>query len=108
MTESVVRQTAVVRNAQGIHARPADLLAKTASRFEATVWIERDGEQIDATSILSWLTLAAVEGTQLDVCAQGADAEEAVAAMAELIEGGFDEVATSGCESPDPASDTSH
>ncbi len=108
MTDSVVRQSVVVNNSQGIHARPADLLAKTASQFDATVWIEREGERIDATSILSWLTLAAVEGTRLDVCASGKDAHAAVAKMVALIESGFEEIGSSSEPSPDSTPDASH
>lgn len=89
MSEPVIRQTTVVQNAQGIHARPADLIARTAGQFDAQVWIERSGERIDAKSILSVLTLAAGQGTELIVCASGPDAEQAVQAMVELIESGF-------------------
>ncbi len=107
MSDRVVRRTVTVRNAQGIHARPADLLAKTASQFDATIWIEREGERIDAKSILSLLTLAAVEGTRLEICAEGTDAEEAVATMAELIESGFDEAGTDS-SSPTDSSPPQH
>jgi phosphotransferase system HPr (HPr) family protein len=72
-----------------LHARPASLLAKLASSFDAKVMIVRDSTQIDAKSILDLLTLAATQGTELQIQASGLDAEKAVQALVDLIERDF-------------------
>mgnify|MGYP002725674458 CR=1 FL=1 len=81
-----------VRNAQGLHARPADMFVRLASQFEASVTIIKDGEPFDGGSILSVMTLGAEQGTQLILQAEGADAELALNALTELFARGFDEM----------------
>jgi phosphocarrier protein HPr len=91
MSELIARRTVVVTNPQGLHARPADLFVKLARRFAANVEVIKDSERVDGKSILAMLTLAAVENTELVIEASGADAEEAVAALAELFARNFAE-----------------
>jgi phosphotransferase system HPr (HPr) family protein len=79
----------VVRNPQGLHARPADALVKTALRFVSRIELVKDSERVDGKSILSILTLAAEEGTKLSIEATGDDAEEAVEALAGLFARNF-------------------
>ena len=81
----------VVRNPQGLHARPADLLVKAAQRYSAQIEFVRDSERVDGKSIWSVLTLAAAEGTVLWIEAQGDDAEAAVAALKALFDSNFSE-----------------
>lgn len=71
--------------------RPADLLVRTASRFQSQIEIEKDGQAVDCKSILGILTLAAAQGTQLNLRANGADAAEAVRALSELFAQSFHE-----------------
>jgi phosphocarrier protein HPr len=82
----------VVINPQGVHARPADLIVKAANRFQSTVEIVKGHERVDAKSILAIFTLAALPGTELVIEADGPDAADAVAALCELFERGFDEL----------------
>ena len=63
----------------------------TANRFRARVVVSRNGKIMDGKSILGILLLAASQGTRLEVGAEGEDEEAAVAALAELVEGGFGE-----------------
>jgi len=91
MSELIARRTVVVTNPQGLHARPADLFVKLARRYTANVEVIKDSERVDGKSILAMLTLAAVENTELVIEATGADAEQAVAALAELFSRGFAE-----------------
>lgn len=92
MSDTKVSRTVTVINPQGLHARPADLIVKTASRFQSQVEIIKEHERVDAKSILAIFTLAAVQGTQMVVEACGPDAEEALQALAELFDRGFDEL----------------
>ncbi len=75
----------------GIHMRPADLLSRTAGRFACQVLIEHNGQAVDCKSIMSILTLGARQGTQLNLRVTGADAREAMDALCELFEHGFEE-----------------
>jgi phosphotransferase system HPr (HPr) family protein len=63
-----------------------------AERFRAEVWIENDGARADGKSIMSLLALAAVEGAALEILALGDDAEEAVEALAKLVDRGLPEI----------------
>jgi phosphocarrier protein HPr len=82
-----------VTNAQGFHARPAHLFVKLATTFQSQVEILKGREAINGKSILDLLTLGAGNGTTLTLRASGPDAQEAVEALARLIEGGFGEAA---------------
>lgn len=96
MSSTVITRNVVVRNPQGLHARPADLLVREASRHQAEIMIEKDGYRVDCKSILSLLTLGAECGTEMSLFAEGADAEQAVAMIAELFENGFHELEPEG------------
>jgi phosphocarrier protein HPr len=85
------RREVEVRNRLGIHARPANLIARAAMRFGSRVEIIKGNESIDAKSIISLLTLGAEQGSRLEISADGDDAEAAVSAICELFERCFDE-----------------
>jgi len=92
MTEQSASITVKITNEQGLHARPADLIARRAAEFESAIEITKDGNQVDAKSILSLMTLAAEKGSELAIVARGADAQAAIDALAELVQNGFDEL----------------
>jgi phosphotransferase system HPr (HPr) family protein len=92
MSSTVITRTVIVRNPQGLHARPADLLVREASRHNAAISLVKDGYRVDCKSILSLLTLGAECGTEMSLLAEGDDAEQAVAVIAELFECGFFEL----------------
>ena len=104
MATNRTSRVVTVRNPQGLHARPADMFVRTASRFESAITIIKDGEQFDGRSILSLMTLGAEQGTQLLLQAEGPDADSALGALAELFARGFDEM---GINEPakDPSTD---
>ena len=92
MTQWRERQVEVP-NPQGVHARPAHLIAEVANRFASDVSIRRGAEKpVNAKSTIQLLTLIAEKGSALTVRACGADAEAAVAAVADLVASGFDEM----------------
>ena len=82
----VVEQVFVVRSELGLHARPAGRLASLAARFESDITLGRGDEWVSAASVLSILCLAATQGTELRVRADGPDAEQAVMELGGLIE----------------------
>ena len=82
-----------IRNRLGLHARAAARFVDTANRFRSRISASRDGRTMDGKSILGMLLLAASEGTVLELSAEGDDAEEALTALATLVEGGLGEEA---------------
>ena len=84
-------QTFEITNRLGIHARVAAKLVEAASRFRAKIFLEKDGQEVDARSILGILTLFCPKGSRLTVRAEGIDAAEAVAAFGRLIADKFGE-----------------
>lgn len=73
----------------GLHARPASLFVQTAKRFESDIRVAHDEREGNAKSIMSVLTLGAECGAEITVSAEGEDAQEALAALTELVESDF-------------------
>jgi phosphotransferase system HPr (HPr) family protein len=93
MDALTVTRTVTVQHAQGLHARPAELIARQALKFQAEIELARDQRHVDCKSILNVLTLGATQGTVLVLVARGEDAEQAVEALARLVESDFPEQA---------------
>jgi phosphotransferase system HPr (HPr) family protein len=91
--DATVRLTLV--NPQGLHARPAAQIATAVGPLAAAVAVEVGGRRADAASSLELLTLGAGQGTEITVSATGADAEQAVATVTELVLAGFGELEAS-------------
>lgn len=87
----MIDETLVLKNRLGLHARAAAKLVHTASGFDSRVTLTRDGDEVDAKSILGLLLLAAGPGTALHVRIEGTDEREAFAAIADLVARRFDE-----------------
>jgi phosphocarrier protein HPr len=80
-----------VVNRLGMHARAAAKFVHLATRFQSQVRVARDGRQMDGKSIMGILLLAAACGSAITITAEGADEDEAVAALTALVESGFGE-----------------
>jgi phosphocarrier protein HPr len=89
MSSSPVKRVVVVPNKQGMHARPAEMFVRRAQQFQSKIEIVHDDYRVEAKSIMNLLTLGAVKGTKLTIEAEGSDAQEAVEALAEVVEKGF-------------------
>jgi phosphotransferase system HPr (HPr) family protein len=100
MTQPISR-VIVIRNTQGLHARPAELFARTAQKFKSKIELLRDTQRVDARSIMDLLTLGAAQGTELVLEADGDDAQEAVEALATLVENGFPDDKTNAAKKAD-------
>jgi phosphocarrier protein HPr len=84
------RQFLIV-NTLGLHARAAAQLVQVANRFRADIHLEKDGMEVNGKSIMGVLTLAAAKGSTITLAADGEDAEQAMLALAKVIENGFGE-----------------
>jgi phosphocarrier protein HPr len=86
----IEREVEIV-NRLGLHARAAAKLVHTSGAFQSRVTVIKDGEEVDAKSILGILLLAAGQGSQITLRCQGPDEEEALRAVAALIADRFEE-----------------
>ena len=80
-----------VLNRLGLHARAAAKIAALANTFQADIFLEKNGAKADARSILDILTLGCPQGTEIRLRAEGPDAVQAIAALAELFSQYFGE-----------------
>jgi phosphocarrier protein len=89
--EAVVTRIVTIVNRRGLHARAAAKLVNAAERFSASVDVLRDGQSVSARSIMGLMMLGAGMGSTVELRAEGFDANEALEAIAALIEAGFHE-----------------
>jgi phosphocarrier protein len=89
MAEKLTREMTLT-NKYGMHVRPAGLFAKVASRFDADVEVEKDGNIVSGKSIMALMTLEATCGTVLKVSASGAQAKEVLDELEALVARKFD------------------
>jgi len=87
----VIEKETEIVNRLGLHARAAAKLVHTAGGFQSRVTLAKDGEEVDAKSILGVLLLAAGQGTQVTIRCEGADEQDALRAVTDLIANRFDE-----------------
>jgi phosphocarrier protein len=92
MTDKRIERSVEIVNPLGFHARPAAEFVRLAVSFDCDLWLEKDGVEVNAKSIMGVLMLAAEMGSQLMIRGSGLDAEEALAALADLIARGFEEM----------------
>jgi phosphocarrier protein HPr len=78
-------------NKRGLHARASAKFVKMAATFDAEVTVSKDGQTVDARSIMGLMMLAAGTGCCIDIEAEGPDAERALEALASLVSNRFDE-----------------
>lgn len=90
MADMTLKKELVLLNKYGLHVRPAGLFAKVASRFNADVEVEKDGNVVSGKSIMALMTLEAVCGTKLVVTATGPQAEDVLNELEALVARRFD------------------
>ncbi len=78
-------------NRLGLHARPAAMFVRIASRHRSEVWVSKEGEEINGKSIMGLMMLAAGQGSKLRIRCEGPDAEKAMEELEELINARFNE-----------------
>ncbi len=90
-SELVLRRTLAIRNVRGLHARAAAKLVALVERFSALVQVTYKNDTVPAGSIMGLMMLGAGLGAEITVDADGWDAKEALEAVCDLIEAGFNE-----------------
>ncbi|MBN1391595.1 MAG: HPr family phosphocarrier protein [Sedimentisphaerales bacterium] len=85
--EKIVRETGVeIKNADGLHMRPAMQFVDVANRFESDITVSNNENSVEGKSIMQMSMLAATCGTKLKIKAEGPDAQQAIDALRELVE----------------------
>ncbi|HEX4181499.1 MAG TPA: HPr family phosphocarrier protein [Caulobacteraceae bacterium] len=84
-------RTVEIVNERGLHARASAKFVKMAGGFDAEVTVTRDGQTVDARSIMGLMMLAAGPGSHIEIAAEGSEAQAAVDALVELVANRFDE-----------------
>ncbi len=88
--DSATTQVTII-NKLGLHARPAMSFVDMSNSFTSDIKVTKDGQTADGKSIMQLMMLAAPKGTELQIDAQGPDAQEAVDALVKLVKSKFDE-----------------
>jgi phosphocarrier protein HPr len=86
-----LRRIVNICNKRGLHARAAARFVKLAWQFDAEIMVAKNGAAVSGRSIMGLMMLAAGPGTAIELRASGPEAERAISALADLIDGGFDE-----------------
>ena len=81
----------MVQNQVGLHARPATFFIQKANEFKSSIWVVKEERRVNAKSLLGVLSLGIVGGTTIKIIADGADEQEAVDNLIELVKSGFAE-----------------
>ena len=87
----MIRRPITIINKLGLHARASAKLVATASQYDSVVKIARNGREVDAKNIMQVMMLAASQGTEVELVADGPDEQDAIDALAALINDYFGE-----------------
>ena len=79
----------VVQNQVGLHARRATFFIQKANEYKSSIWIEKDDRRVNAKSLLGVLSLGITKGVTISIIAEGADDEDAVNSLVDLISSNF-------------------
>jgi phosphocarrier protein HPr len=88
--QKVEKEISIV-NRLGLHARPAAMFVRMASRHHSEIWVSKEGEEVNGKSIMGLMMLAAGQGSKLRIRCEGPDAEKAMEELEELINARFNE-----------------
>jgi phosphocarrier protein HPr len=86
-----VQKEITIVNRLGMHARPAAMFVRIASRFRAEVWVAKEAEEVNGKSIMGLMMLAAGQGSKLCIRCDGPDADKALEELEQLIASKFNE-----------------
>src|ERR1700726_2384155 len=89
-SQKIVKDISIV-NRLGLHARPAAMFVRIASRYRSEIWGAKEGEEVNGKSIMGLMMLAAGQGSKLRIRCEGPDADKAIEELEELINARFHE-----------------
>jgi len=80
-----------IANRLGLHARPAAMFVRIASRYRSEIWVSKESEEVNGKSIMGLMMLAAGQGSKLHIRCEGPDADKAMEELEALVKAGFNE-----------------
>jgi phosphocarrier protein len=86
-----IEKDLTIPNRLGLHARPAAMFVRIASRYRSEIWVSKEGEEVNGKSIMGLMMLAAGQGSKLHVRCEGPDADKAMEEIEALVKAGFNE-----------------
>jgi phosphocarrier protein HPr len=86
-----IEKELTILNRLGLHARPAAMFVRIASRHRAEIWVSKEGEEVNGKSIMGLMMLAVGQGSTLRIRCDGPDADKAMEELEDLIKAGFNE-----------------
>jgi len=90
-TMQKIEKEVPIVNRLGLHARPAAMFVRIASRYRSEIWVSKEGEEVNGKSIMGLMMLAAGQGSKLRIRCEGLDAEKAMEELEALINAKFNE-----------------
>lgn len=81
----LIKKKLIVKNKQGLHARPAALFVQVANKFDARITVRRDDEEVNGKSIMGILMLGAEKGSPIVIEAEGDDASVALLELEKIV-----------------------
>lgn len=88
----MITRDVTIKNSVGLHARPATFFIQKANQYKSTIWVEKDERRVNAKSLLGVLSLGITKDMSITIIAEGADEEDAVNGLVELIDSGLESV----------------
>ncbi len=85
----MISRSMTVKNAIGLHARPATFFIQKANSYKCSIWVEKEDCRVNAKSLLGVLSLGIAQGTEITIIADGQDEAEAIDGLDALVESGF-------------------
>ena len=86
----MITRDVTIQNNVGLHARPATFFIQKANSYKSTIWVEKDDRRVNAKSLHGVLSLGIIKGMTVTLIADGADENEALEGLSELITTGFE------------------
>ena len=86
-----IEKDLTIPNRLGLHARPAAMFVRIASRYRSEIWVSKEGEEVNGKSIMGLMMLAAGQGSKLHIRCEGPDADKAMEDIEALVKAGFNE-----------------
>lgn len=86
----MISREVTIQNSVGLHARPATFFIQKANQYKSTIWVEKDERRVNAKSLLGVLSLAVTKDTTVNLIADGADEDQAIDGLCELIATGLE------------------
>ena len=81
----LIKKKLIVKNKQGLHARPAAVFVQVANKFDSRITVRHDKEEVNGKSIMGILTLGAEKGSQIIIEAEGDDAQPAILELEKIV-----------------------